>query len=70
MAVLLHFKSSLQDKMQYKTSSKKLAEMIKNMDKIKPYIKKGADIIADAISTLAAMMQKADHFPEICNRSK
>ena len=56
--------------MQFKTSSKKLAEMIKNMDKIKPYIKKGADIIADAISTLAAMMQKADHFPEICNRSK
>ena len=48
----------------------KLSEMIKQINKIMPCLKNNAKTLAEFLSRLAIMMQSADHFPEICNRSR
>ena len=47
-----------------------LSTLIKNMHKIKPYIKNNGEILAQPISLIVRMIETADYFPEICNTSK
>jgi len=51
-------------------SSEDLKNMIVSVSKVKPYIKKSADDLAEPLCLILEFMQKCDHFPEVCNKTK
>ena len=51
-------------------SSEELKKMILSVSKVKPYIKKSAENLSEPLALIFDFMQRCDHFPEVCNKTK